>query len=323
MKNLSKFSVLLIPFLFFLLSINGPARSEIIDRTAAVINDKVITLSELHKAMIEMAPSLGSKSEKKAELLADKSLEKKTLDHMINEILIEDEIKKRGLEVTDSELDMFVKNIMRQNGLKTTAELDSALALQGLNPAEYRKSIKKQLERSKIMNYAIRAKVDISEQDLKNYYAQHTEEAREPDSVHLRNIFVKKDPKNEAKKKAKIKSVLDSLVKGEKFESMVKKYSEDSNAKTGGDLGFLTGKDINPKIYSEVTKLKVGRHTGVIDTEAGYYIIKLSETKKGEIRSFEDVKDEFKNRLAAKEMENKFTNWLAEIRSQSYIDVKI
>lgn len=296
---------------------------ELVDRIAAVVNDKAITLSELQKEMINLAPSFGYKASNNDALLADKDLSKRTLDHIINEILIEGEIKKRGIEISSTELEMFIRNIMSQNGLKSMDELRSALAFQGMTLVEYRDSLRKQLERTKVMNYAVRTKVDLSEQDLKNYYMQNMDEMREPDAIHLKNIFINKDQKNESKKRAKAETVLAKLKKDENFEKLVKKYSEDANTGSGGDLGFLTAKDINPKIYEEVSKIKAGKHTGIIDTASGFYIIKLVESRKGEIRSFESAKEDLKNKLMGKELESKFSSWLLELRSQSHIDIKI
>ena len=309
---------------FFLLSTSFfGLKAELVDKIAAVVNDRTITLLELKKQMTAMAPSYGINPASDEELAKNEDLKKRTLDHMINEILIEDEIQKRSIEVSDTELESTVRNIMNQNGLKTNEELSSALALQGMSLPEYRKTLRKQLERSKIMSYAVRSKLDLSDQDLKNYYSQHLEESREPDSLHLKNIFIGKNKKNEAQKKAKAREALDMVKKGGDFDKLLKKYSEDSNAKSGGDLGFLTPKDLNPKIYSEVSKLKIGQTTGIIDTETGFYIIKLLESKKGEIRPFESIKDELKNKLTAKEMEEKFASWLLDLRSKSYIDIKI
>ena len=119
-----------------------------------------------------------------------KILKKRTLDHMINEILIEDEIQKRSIEVSDIELESTIRNIMNQNGLNTNDELSSALALQGMTLPEYRKTLRKQLERSKIMSYAVRSKLDLSDQGLEKFLThEHLEESREPDSLHLKNIL--------------------------------------------------------------------------------------------------------------------------------------
>ena len=298
-------------------------QAKTVDRIAAVINDKAITLLELQDEMIKIAPALGFKDKNRKKLIGDKELQRKTLDHMINEIIIEDEIKKRGIEITDTELEMFMRNIMRQNGIKSMNDLHSALALQGLTMSEYKKSLRKQIIRTKIMNYAVRAKINLSEQDLKNYYMQHMDEAREPDTLHLKNIFIVKDSGKSTKKMAKAKRVLRKLKRGEKFEKLVKKYSEDANAKSGGDLGFMKADDIHPKIYKEVKDLGPGEHSGIIDTDSGYYIMKLVEKSKGEIRSFEAIKDELQNRLTATEMEKKFEAWLRELKSQSHIDIKI
>jgi peptidyl-prolyl cis-trans isomerase SurA len=297
---------------------------ETIDRVVAVVNDKAITMLELKKQAMEQPLSPGVKTKAPEDPSANKELLSKTLDNMINELLIDEEIRKRGIEVTETELEMFIRNIMNQNGLKTRDQLNSALAIQGMNFDDYKKSLKKQIQRTKVMNYAVRSKINMSEQDVKNYYMQNTEEAREPDALHLKNIFISKKSKNVPKvQENKAREVIKKLGAGEKFEQLVGIYSEDSNAKTGGDLGFLTVKDLNPKIYSEVSKLKVGQHTGIIDTEGGYYILKLEEKRSGQIRPFDEIKEELKTHLTAKETEKEFSSWLSDLKSRSFIEIKL
>jgi len=305
--------------IFFAFPSNSNARK--IDGIAAVINDKAITISELKEKLILLSKTNTSINRKYP--LKNKDLAKEVLDKMIYDKLLDEEVKKRNLEVTDAQLEMFIKKIMQQNRLSSIEELKSALAIQNLSYEQYRKDLRQQIQKTKIMNFAVRSKVSISEQDLKNYYAQNMNEAREPDSMHLKNIFISKNKKNSSVKRQKAKKVLNELKKGASFDRMVKKYSEDSNAKSGGDLGFLTPKDMNAKIYNEVTKLKPGQHTGIIDTPGGYYILKFLEKKTGEIRKFEAVKDELKNKLTAKETEANFKSWLEELRNKAYVDIKI
>lgn len=294
-----------------------------LDRIAAVVGEKVITLFELQKAVIDLAPSMGYKTKDKEKLVSDKGLETKVLYRMIDEMLIDEEIAKRGIEVTDPELDMFIQTIMAQNRLKTYDELKSMLALQGQNYDEYRSTLRKQIEKTKIMNTAVRTKINISEEDLKNYYMQNLDAQREPDLLHLKNIFIASDAKDRGQKLAKAKDALQNLKKGERFENVAKRFSDDPNARSGGDLGFMTEKDLNRKIYSEVSALKAGETTGIVEVANGFYILKLTERKKGGVISYEDAKEDLRNKLMSEELEKGFANWLSELRSKTYIDIKI
>jgi len=296
---------------------------ELIDKVAAVVNNKIITLKELQLEMVKAAPALGYKTKNRKELLADKRLMEETIDQLISDILIDEEIKTKGIEVTDQELNIFIRNVMEQNRIKSLSDFSSALALQGLTMQEYKKSLKKQVQKTKIMNFAVRAKLNISEQDLKNHYMQNMEESRAPDSLHLKNIFIAANKDNRSKKKTVANKVLKNLKGGSKFESLVKKYSEDLNAKSGGDLGFLTSKDLNPEIYTAVKDLKTGKFSKLIENPNGFYIFKVIAKKKGEIRNFDEVKESLRATLTNREMERHFKSWLAELKSRSHIDIKV
>ncbi len=318
-----KFYTAAFAIFFIVSSLSLNALAARVDKIAVIVNDKAITLSELHQKMIEAAPTFGVKIKDKAKILNNSDLRQKTVDLMIRENLVDEQIKKRNLEVTDAQLEMFIKNIMKQNGLTSLESLKSALALQNMSYEDYKESLKNQIQRTKIMNFAARSRVNISERDIKNYYTQNTEEAREPDSFYLKNIFIGTNDSNKSDKKKLAQKAIANLNKGKDFEAVVKKYSEDSNAETGGDLGFMTSRDLNPEIYAQVSRIKPGQHTKIIETPTGFYILKLNEIKKGKIRAFEEVKEELRNKLTAKQTESRFNAWVEELKSNAFIDIKI
>lgn len=315
MKNIINISIAV----FILLCVSY-ASSRTLDRIAVIVNDRAITVSELADEMIKRAPD-DIKDKSRQAILKKDGLRKQTIDEMITDIIVKEEITKRGLEVSDSSLEMFIRNMMQQNRLSTKEELISALALQNLTLEEYKENLRKQIERTKIMNYAVRSNINVSDYDLKNYYMQNLDEARAPDAMHLKNIYIAKNGKGSSLKRAE--AALKKLKAGTKFETVARKYSDDSNAKSGGDLGFLTVKDLNPKIISKLSPLKISEHTDIIKTAGGYYIFKLIEKKKGKVREFEEVKEELRKKLVSEQTERKFKEWLSSVRSKSFIDIKI
>ena len=153
------------------------ARSaEIVDRIVAVVNDDVITLIELKgslKPYMEKIRSLGYPPEKEQELLF--KVRKDMLDRLINQKIEDQEIKRSKVEISEEQIDQTIERIKETNYL-TDEQLRAALAKDGLTMEEYRKQIKSEILRTRLVNLKVKSKIVITKEDVKAYYEKHIEE---------------------------------------------------------------------------------------------------------------------------------------------------
>ncbi len=79
----------------------------------------------------------------------------------------------------------------------------------------------------------------------------------------------------------KIKDLRDRALKGEDFETLAKKYSEEPNAdKTAGVLGYFTVFNLVYPFETEGYKTKVGSISNIVRTSFGYHLIKVLDRRK-------------------------------------------
>ena len=95
----------------------------------------------------------------------DPDFEKKILDQLINEKLVEQEINKKNLDATDTDIDNAISEIMRQNQFGNISQLNQALKNENISMEDYRESLRKQMNHSRFLNYFIRPKVNITPED--------------------------------------------------------------------------------------------------------------------------------------------------------------
>ena len=159
--------------LFFIFFLSITARAEVVDRVLAIVNEDIITQSDLvkykktlrdNKINDELFP------ESTASLLKD---DKKVLTRMIDEKILDSEVKRSGLEATSDRIDSEVQQIARKNHI-STSQLKKALLEQGTTYTEYYAFIKKRLERQAIIQQSITSRVKISDEDVLNYYLLHS-----------------------------------------------------------------------------------------------------------------------------------------------------
>ena len=116
--------------------------------------------------------------------------------------------------------------------------------------------------------------------------------------------------------------VLQEAMSGRDFAELAKKYSDDPQAaKDGGDLGTFKKGDMLPEIEAAVIGMKPGQISNIVNTPAGFHIIKLEQKTPGEVKPFEEVKGSIEELLYKKKSEERFNQWLAELRKSAAIEI--
>lgn len=122
------------------------------------------------------------------------------------------------------------------------------------------------------------------------------------------------------KTKTQAQKIIAKLEENDNFSTLAKESSKDESSKdNGGDLGWFEKRDMLEIIYDEVSKLKKGEFTkSPIQTQFGWHVIKLNDTREAPIPSFEDKKTELKTTL----QKRKLKQHLDELRNQAKIKFK-
>jgi len=297
--------------------------AEIVDRIVAVVNDDIITLADLNDALKPYTGRIKSKgydADRESEVLA--KLQKDLLDRMIDEKLTDQEIKKARLAVSDEEIDIAIEKIKAKN-LYSDEDFRQALAAEGLTLEEYRKGMKEQILRSRLVNREVRAKIVITDQDIQNYYEAHSEDYGREQQYHLRNIIMRLPPlAGEAGKRdvlERMAKVLQKLDNGEPFEDLARRYSETNLAAEGGDLGFFKPESLSPQLQEALKGLRAGEFTPILETDQGYQIFYVEEIRVKPGKPLAEVSTEIQEKLYEQIVEKRFKDWLAELRKRSHV----
>jgi peptidyl-prolyl cis-trans isomerase C len=129
---------------------------------------------------------------------------------------------------------------------------------------------------------------------------------------HTRHILVPTEAEaNDLTKQLKAKPA--------KFEELAKKYSKDSgSAANGGDLGWMAPTNLVPPFSEAMMQLKKGEITAKpIQTQFGWHVIQLIDTRKLQFPPFDQVKERIANKL----MQDDFRAFEAELRAKANIVV--
>jgi len=185
--------------------------------------------------------------------------------------------------------------------------------------------VRGQILRARLVNYKIRSKVIITNEDIKSYYENHKNEYAEQTKYHLRNIimFYPHMAVEQAKLSVKknMEAVFEELKTGKSFELMARKHSESSLSEDGGDLGFFKIDELSPQLQPEIKNLMTGEFTTVIDTDQGYQIFFVEEIVTTPGKTFKEASAEIEGKLYNEILNNKYTTWLTDLRTRSHIKI--
>ena len=165
--------------------------------------------------------------------------------------LLDQEIKKRKIEVPDRDVDAAIADIMKSAKMNEN-EFKKAIAREGMSYSVYRQRMREDLGKMRLVNREIKSKIVIDEETLRRVYRENLDKFTDPLEVKLQQIFfpLSQEASSEevgaARKKAE--EVLDKARNGEDFAELAKKYSQGPEAAEGGVLGYFKHKELVPDL---------------------------------------------------------------------------
>ena len=291
------------------------ANQEIVDRIVAVVNDDIITLSQLHKAvqpyLKQVAVSQRSESAKEQMVEA---IEKEMLNTLIDRTLTRQEAARQKISVSDAEVQSAIDNFKRQNGLDQEA-FEKGLEAEGISLEEYRDRVREDLMQSLLVNRVIRSRIIVTQTEIEAYYHTHPEKFKGEEKYHLRNIL--------AASESDAEQVLTKLDQGLSFPEAARQFSKAPNAGDGGDLGMFDIDTFNDAVRAAVKPLKPGEYSRVISTNQGFQIIFVEEILDSGGKTLEQARDEIQDILYREQAEEKFARWIESLKKNAHIKIML
>ncbi len=298
---------------------------KVINAIAAIVNDEIITLYEVDQ---QAQPAI-NEAEKKGALTneARSRIRHTALDLLIEKKLTAQKIKELNIHVSEEEIQQAIDDVRKQNNIPSQEALITALGKQGLTMDQYRAQLREQLEKLKLVSMEVRSKVVVSETEMRDYYTANLAKYTGEETYRARHIFFKTGPKASPEEITRAKTtalaVLADAKKGKDFAELAKEFSEDPAArKDGGDLGSFKKGDMQPELEKVILSLKPGEISGLVSTPIGFHIIKLEARVAGTTKPFESVKADIEDILYRKKSEERFSQWLKDLRAKASIEIK-
>lgn len=298
-----------------------PASAGEVDRVAAVVNDEVITLSEIYELggdYIAQAAAAGSGSE-----LREKEIE--VLDSLIMRKLIVQELARLGMDVTEPEVDRTLEDIAARNNMDR-ARLRREVEASGLPWEDYLAELKENVRQMKFSQAVIQPRITVDEDALLDLWRRRFANQGGAKLWDL-GVFVMSaaDPSEAAFAAAKdrAEAARQRVLAGENFDVVATAVNE-SKVIAGGKLGVMEQGTMLPAAEAALVGLNPGGLSEpVLLPQVGYLVYYVYDIKGKEPPPFESVREELMQELYSSRIEDETDQWYRQTRRRSAVEVKL
>jgi peptidyl-prolyl cis-trans isomerase SurA len=297
----------------------GDAKAELtVDRILVVVNDEIITESDLRMALAPVEARL--KATLSGEALDIRLAEAREffLEQLINDRLVLSEARANNVAVEEPEIDEMMNEIRAK--FPTQEVFEATLREQGMSYHKMRERFKADIIKKKMTDFKVRSRIMVSPGEIKDYYDAHRDEFGGNAEVRVRQILIRTgETRTGEEAKLLAQSIVDKINAGEDMEELAAKFSEGSDAVNDGDMGWIKQGQMIERIDRQLFSMNVGENTGLVKSQLGYHIFRIEEVKYAEPKAFEDLQNEIRNKIYDIKKQAIGEEWIKGLREHAYI----
>lgn len=252
-----------------------------------------------------------------------KALKREALDTLIDQELAWQAARKAEVTATAAEVDADLAEIKKS--FRSEQAFQQRLAVDGLTEEVYRERLGKLLAGRKYLDQVAKKSVKVTEAEIKAYYKDNPDKFNRPETLRARHILAAVPEGASAEQRdaarARITGVLKEARAGKSFDQLARENSDDPTRQWGGELDpFRRGQ--TAKAFEDAAfALKPGQISGVVQTPAGFHIIKLEQRTPAATIPLNQARDRIRGHLEAEKHEQAVRQELDFLRVAAEVEI--
>ena len=252
-------------------------------------------------------------------------LRKEAMELLIEQELMVQAAEVKGIEVMPEEIDAALAEVSEP--FNNPDEFKRRLESEGYTEDSYRKQLRRMIAASKYLD-GIRAEaIKVSDEELETYYRDNEYRLTLPEQVRVRHILLSWKPLGKPDDRAALHQQMADILKkaraGEDFAELASKYSEDSTAKHGGDVGLFHRGQMLPAFEAAAFSLQPGEVSDIVETAFGVHILRLEERKETHLLPLDEVREQLRGHIRKEKLDKVDEAEKARLREQASIEILI
>lgn len=304
---------------------SAPAQADTLDRILVVVNDEIITSSDLNQALYPLITRLRATMtgpELDAKIAETR---KNIIKDMISDRLIISAARavdaRFKITAEESEIDEMMTD-MREK-FPSEEVFDKVMKEQGMSQKKLRERFREDIMKRKMVDFKVKSRVTLSPGEIRNFYDSNPDDFSGVPEVRARQILVRAGTtRSEEIAQSTMQTIVDQLAAGADFAELARTYSESSDAAEGGDMGWLRQGRFMARIDKAIFGLEPGRVSEPIQTQLGLHLFKVEEKRVSAARTYEESIARIETYLYKKKVADELQLWLQELRDKAFISVQ-
>lgn len=302
--------------------VEARAAERVVEGIAAQVGNDIVLRSEVLELAAPIEERMRAAGAPEAEITM---MRRDALERLIESKLLSSVVERLELSADREEVDNAIAAIASDNGL-SIEQLLASVTSHGLTVQEYRAKIRGEIERSKVVNAMVRSRVQIEEEEVRALYQERFGEQRSGgQEIYLRHLMVAvggRAASTPGEACSLVRAARQEISTGERDFATLAQQISDSNPQSGGDLGWMHREELADWIGDVVDPMGPGELSSVVEMGPGCHLFEVVDRREFKPVTFEQAAPQLRNMIFQRKTEEKYTEWLDELREMTYIERK-
>jgi peptidyl-prolyl cis-trans isomerase SurA len=299
-------------FLFLFLAATPLYAAVVVEEIIARVGNEIITKSDYEKEQKRLYEQLSHRFQGSELETQYATARKDLLDFLINQKLLEQRARELDLNVED-EIKAAIQKLREENNIPDDAALEEALKREGSSISQLREDFRRRIIQQRILWNYVQGKVNISEDEIKNYYEQHKSEMITPPVTKTKRYTITGEGVEKSLLNAEAQSLLNAL------QNKIELTPENFPHMKVDESAELAATELDPKIAKTLNATPVGSYTDPIEVESGWAIFLIEDRTESKTIPLEQARGQIYNLLLQERADKYQKSFMEDMRKQSFV----
>ena len=260
----------------------GAATAQLLDRVVVVIEEDIITQSELEERVSIIGKQVqqsGMPMPPRNQFIAQ------VLEHMVIARLQMQFAEKREISLPSDAVVREIHSLAERNGMDLR-QFRRQIEREGIRFASFYNYLHEKLLIQHLQQIESRRLVRVTEDEIDNFLRLHADRLQADNRYRLNHILIATQrqmaPGEKDRRRAKAQALAERIRGGENFASLALTESDGRNALNGGDIGWRVEAELPGFAADVITKLEIGGVTEPLQSPSGFHLFYLADKEGGE-----------------------------------------
>jgi parvulin-like peptidyl-prolyl isomerase len=291
------------------------------NKVVLTVNGKEISQGQIVHQANMIAAAAGQRLTREQVMQRSGQIVKRAQDTLVINALLEGEIEKEGVSISEEEWLERLKTI--EASLPENSSIDDQLAKAKVSMVDFRASQENRMKIEKLVKQKVPPAAAPTDEEAKTFYDENPKQFVIPEHIIGRLIGIPKTqtdtPEIVAEKLATAEDVLEQLKAGADFNSLLQKHSQIPGKEKGGEVKIYRGSTGSEQLEEMLFGLEVKAYSEVVNAPAGFFIYLIEDKLPASTRDFESAKETILNAMTNRRQQEAASVYMKQLQDSATV----